>query len=298
MARPSMGASPPRHFPFQAGHDPLRMGVAAIDPRQWFELGDDYAAQMAEKERLLATKRAEVFAILPQADAPARELLSAVARWCVETHPAAFARDGEALRCPDGRRLPLAEKHPLEAAALLVQEDLCILQPDAAGTLVLTGACLCFPSRWRLADKLGHPMLAIHGPVPGLNARIGATIDRFLAGLKAGNIYSRTNWSITTDPELFQPVALPHDPVTAREAGDRVFYRVERQTLRSLPETGAVLFGIRIHQHKLAAFAAIPEQRRALAAAVAALDDSLVEYKSMTAIKDAVVEYLNTPASS
>lgn len=282
----------PSHFPFLAGHDPLRMGVAAIDARRWFELGDDYAVQMAEKERLLAERRADVFALLPQAEAAARTLLDAVARWCAETHPDRFAGDGDGVRRPDGRRVALAAKHPLEAASLLVQEDLCLLQPDTSGTLILTGASLCFPSRWRLADKLGHPMLAIHGPVPGLNARIGATIDRFLAGLKAGNIYSRTNWSLTTDPALFQPVALPHEPIAAAEAGEKVFYRVERQTLRSLPGSGAVLFGIRVHQHKLADFTALPEQRRALADAVAALDASLAEYKSMTAIKDAVVAYL------
>jgi len=292
-----MSATPPRHFPFLAGHDPLRMGVAAIDVRQWFELGGDYAAQMAEKERLVGKQRPDVFQLLPQAEAASRELLAAVAGWCTVTHPDRFAREGETLRCPDARRVPLAQKHPLEAAALLVQEDLCLLQPDAAGTLILTGACLCFPSRWRLADKLGHPMLAIHGPVPGLNARIGATIDRFLLGLKAGNIYTRTNWSLTTDPALFQPVALPHGAIAARDAGEQVFYRVERQTLRSLPESGAVLFGIRVHQHKLADFAAIPAERRALADAVAALDPSLVEYKSMTAIKDAAVEYLTSPSS-
>ena len=286
--------SVPRHFPFLAGHDPLRMGVAAIDARQWFELDDDYAAQMAEKERLLATRRGEVFQLLPRAEASSRELLAAVAAWAAATHPDRFARHGDAMRCPDGRRVSLLGTPPLEAAALLVQEDLCLLQPDAAGTLILAGASLCFPSRWRLADKLGHPMLAIHAPVPGLNPKIGATIDRFLAGLKAGNIYTRTNWSLTTDPALFQPVALPHDPIAAAEAGERVFYRVERQTLRSLPESGAVLFGIRVHQHKLSDFAAIPDQRRALAEAVAALDPRLVEYKSMAAIKDAVVRYLTT----
>lgn len=282
----------PLHFPFQAGHDPLRMGVAAIEARHWFELGADYAAQMAEKQRLLADRRADVFQILPQAEPAARELVAAVAHWAVETFPKRFARDGEAIRCPDGRRVALQGTHPLEAGALLVQEDLCLLQPDAAGTLILTGACLCFPSRWRIADKLGHPMLAIHAPVPGLNPKIGATIDRFLAGLKAGNIYSRSNWSLTTDPALFQPVALPHGTIGAAEAGEQVFYRVERQSLRLLPESGAVLFGIRVHQHKLADFAALPAQRRALAAAVAALDPSLVAYKSMTAIKDAVVAYL------
>lgn len=289
-----MPPSPPRHFPFLAGHDPLRMGVAAIDARRWFELGEDYAAQLAEKERLLAARRAEVFQIAPPAEDAARELAGQVARWTVETRREGFARDGDAIRCPDGRRVPLAGTHPLEAAARLVQEDLCILQQDAGGTLVLTGACLCFPSRWRLAEKMGRPMPAIHGPVPGLNPKIGATIDRFLAGLKAGAIFFRTNWSLTTDPALFQPVALPHRPITAAEAGERVFYRVERQTLRRLPETGAVLFGIRVHQHKLAAFAGLPDLRRALAAAVAGLDPSLVAYKSMTAIKEAAVAYLKS----
>ena len=281
-----------------AGHDPLRMGVAATDARQWFELGDDYAAQMAEKELLLAARRAEVYQLLPQAEAAARELAAAVADWAVATHPERFSREREVVRCADGRRVALGAKPALEAAALLVQEDICLLQPDAAGTLILTGACLCFPSRWRLADKLGRPMLAIHAPVPGLNPKIGATIDRFLAGLKAGNIYARTNWSFTTDPALFQPVALPHDPIAPAEAGEHVFYRVERQTLRLLPASGAVLFGIRVHQHPLAAFAALPEQRRALAEAVAALDPSLVAYKSMTAIKDAVVRYLVASSSS
>ncbi len=290
--------SAPRHFPFLAGRDPLRMGIAAIGAREWFELGDDYAAQMAEKERLLRERRTEVFCALPEAEAAARELLGAVADWCVATFPDRFAREGGHVRCPDGRRVALTGMPPLEAAALLVQEDLCLMLPDAGGTPILIGACLCFPSRWRLAEKIGHPMLAIHAPVPGLNAKIGATIDRFLAGLKAGNIYARTNWSLTTDPALFQPVALPHGPISAAEAGERIFYRVERQTLRRLPRSGAVLFGIRIHQHKLAAFEALPAERRAFAETLAALDPSLVEYKSMSAIKDAVVRYLNATPSS
>ena len=299
-----MSATAPRHFPFLAGHDPLRMGVAAIDARDWFELDADYAAQMAEKVRLLAERRAEVFQILPEAEAAARELLDEVSRWAT-AHPTGFAREGDAraraIRSPDGRVVPLAAApagvHPLEAAARLVQEDLCVLQPDASGTLILTAACLCFPSRWVLAEKLGHPMLSIHSPVPGLNSKIGATIDRFLAGLKQGAIYSRVNWSLTTDPQLFQPMALPHGAITEADAGERIFYRVERQTLRRLPQSGAVVFGIRVHQHKLSAFKRDPEMGRALAEAVAHLEPTLIAYKSMSGIKDAVCRYLAASAA-
>ncbi len=144
------------------------------------------------------------------------------------------------------------------------------------------------------AGFAGKPMLAIHAPVPGLNEKLGATIDRFLAGLKSGAIVSRTNWSLTTDPALFQPMALPHAPISAAEAGQRVFYRVERQTLRRLASSGAVLFGIRIHQHPLAALKAEPEMGAAFAAALAALDPALVAYKSMAPIKDPVLAYLKS----
>src|SRR5262245_274475 len=123
--------SRPRHFPYLAGHDPLRMGVAVIEARLWFELDDDYAPQMAEKERLLAERRADVLQIMPQAGAAAGELVAAVARWALATHPDRFARQGDTVRCPDGRGVNLAAAHALEAASLLVQEDLCLLQPDA-----------------------------------------------------------------------------------------------------------------------------------------------------------------------
>lgn len=269
------------------------MGVATIPEAEWFERDADYAVQMAEKERLLRENRGAVFQALPDAAPAAAEVLAAVARWTVAFGGDGFASTPDAVRCPDGRRVTLACTHPLDAASRLVQEDLCLLLPDVSGTLALAGASLCFPSRWVLAEKLGRPMLGIHAPVPGLNAKLGATIDRFLTGLKAGAIVSRANWSLTTDPLLFQPRALPHAPITAAEAGENVYYRVERQTLRRLPETGAVLFGIRIHQHPLAAFRHDREQGRALADAVATLDPSLTAYKSMATIRNAVVIYLN-----
>lgn len=268
------------------------MGVAAIDESDWFELGTDYAAQMAEKERLLRERRDAVFAALPEAESPSREVLEMVLRW-LATH-SGFALEEETMACPDGRAVHLEAAHPLETASLLVQEDLCLMRMAESGAPVLIGASLCFPSRWVLAEKIGRPMGAIHGPVPALNKKIGGTIDRFLAGLKAGQIYARANWSLTTDPALFQPVALPHAPITAAEAGAHVFYRVERQTLRRLPKSGAVLFGIRIHQHPLSALKSVPGRGKQFAEALAALDPALVAYKSMAAIKDAVLVYLKS----
>lgn len=286
-----MSATRPRHFPYLDGADPLRMGLAAIPPAAWFEIDGDYAVQMAEKEALLATRRDAVFAALPSADAAAAEVLESVRAWL-----AAFRGDfrcvDAVVRCPDGRRVALAGEPPLLAASRLVQEDLVLLQPDPGGRLVLSAASLCFPSRWTLAEKLGRPMLAIHAPVPGLNDRLGATIDRLLLGLKRGAIFCRRNWSLTDDPALFQPVALPRPVPPVAEIGARIFLRVERQTLARLPLSGAVLFGIRIHQHPLAAVAEDPAARRGLIDAVTGLDPALTAYKSMQGLAPSVIDYL------
>lgn len=292
-----MSATRPRHFPYLDGADPLRMGLAAIPPADWFEIDGDYAVQMAEKEALLATRRDAVFAAQPAAAPASAEVLAAVRSWLAEFRGGDFRHEGDVVRCPDGRAVaPAGEIHPLLAASRLVQEDLVLLQIDAAGRLVLAAASLCFPSRWTLAEKLGRPMLDIHAPVPGLNDRLGATIDRFLLGLKRGAIFSRRNWSLTDDPVLFQPVALPRPVPPVAEIGRRIFLRVERQTLARLPLSGAVLFGIRIHQHRLEAVARNADARRGLIDAVTGLDPALTAYKSMHALAPTVVAYLRAAA--
>ena len=65
------------------------------------------------------------------------------------------------------------------------------------------------------------------------------------------------------DPTLFQPTGkwrTAHDAtITEQNAGERLFLRVERQTLRRLPDSGAVLFGIRVHVYPLADAVTTPE---------------------------------------
>ena len=70
---------------------------------------------------------------------------------------------------------------------------------------MFTAASLCFPSRWRLLDKIGKPLAAVHGPVPLYAERLAGPVDRFMRNLKPGHIASRLNWSLLDDPALFQP---------------------------------------------------------------------------------------------
>jgi hypothetical protein len=74
-----------------------------------------------------------------------------------------------------------------------LEPDFLLLRSSADSDIRLCGGCVCFPSSWSLAEKLGHPIEFIHGVVPGLNTQIGDQIRTFLIKLKPGLAWTRTN---------------------------------------------------------------------------------------------------------
>jgi hypothetical protein len=147
-----------------------------------------------------------------------------------------------------------------------------------------------------LREKLGRTLAPIHDPVPFYGERLARPVDRFFAALKPGRVAVRLNWTVTANPALFQPSGHNRNDKPPMEisddSGDKLFLRVERQTFRRLPQTGAVAFGIRLQVTKLAEAITRPADARRLAAAVSALPPEMSRYKSMLPIRDALFSYL------
>jgi hypothetical protein len=182
--------------------------------------------------------------------------------------------------------------HPLDVAGRLVTEDLCLMQL-AGDCHILVGASLCSPARWQLAEKLGKPLAAIHGPVPGYDDELARPVEQFFAALKPDRLVCRFNWGIADDPAPFQPVAPPVSAgVTAENAGERLWLRVERQTLRRLPLTGAVVFAIRTIITRLDQAIAPGQPARDLAAAIEDMPASTQHYKHITSFAPALLAWL------
>jgi hypothetical protein len=278
----------------------MAMDLVAVQQSRWFEFDDRYHAEMAEKRRLMATAHADVFAATPESNDARDEALALIVAALTMHHPDWFSRDGTIL-CNHltGETLDVGSGDPLELAGQLVQEDLCLIQNSGAGA-VFTAASLCFPSRWRLLDKIGKPLTAVHEPVPLYADRLAGPVDRFMRNLRPNYIVARLNWSLLDDPALFQPggkwrVEVRTD-ITSDNAGSRVFLRVERQTLRRLPDTLAVLFGIRVHVYPLGQAIDRPDRAAALANAVRALPAEIQGYKSLPPFRRALLEWLDTTA--
>lgn len=170
------------------------------------------------------------------------------------------------------------------------------MAPGEAG-YTLQAASLCFPSRWQLAEKMGRPMAAIHGPVPGFGDKLAHPVDRFFEYLHVDRPVWRVNWSVNDDPALFQPIRRrgpdAGTPITPGNAGERLFTRCERQTLRRLPSTGWILFTIKTYVDPLSCLADQPEAAAGLAAAVRDLPAGNRGYKNVASYEAAMLTYLD-----
>ncbi len=294
----------PVYLPFEPGPYRMVMGLIAQTMDDLVVIDINYPAEMAERRHLLDTKHAEVYGAEPASAAARAELLDRLADLLPRRFPAFFTRDGDTLHnrlTTETWNLANPTLDPLEIAGRLVQEDFCLLRLTPDGP-ILTAAVLCFPSRWRLHEKLGRPLADIHGPVPIYAERLAKPVDRLITTLREGKLVERVNWSLNDDPALFQPAGQhyrrDHNPdVTAENAGETLFLRIERQTLSPLPKSGTVVFGIRVHVYPIARIAAEPATAARLAAAVRGLPDSMKGYKSIAPFEDALLAYLDRKAA-
>jgi hypothetical protein len=283
------------------GSSPLfRIGTRPLDPADWLEPDAVMATQLVEKARLLAERPEAVFAQLPGSGAAQAELLALL----VDHLPVRFPdlwRHSKAgmLVAATGETVALdSGESPLLTAARLVQDDLLLLQRDDTGWR-LTAGSLCFPSSWVLGEKLGKVLAEIHAPVPGFGpgTRQAEVMARMFDAMRPETPLIRWNFSLYGDARLYHPDASGPDEwrFGNGERADPVFLRVERQTLRKLPETEAIAFSIRISVDPLERLEARADGAKIAASLIdqiEALTPEQLDYKGLTREKDRVAKQL------
>lgn len=213
-------------------------GIAPLDPATWLRVDEAFAAQMAERARLLTGRRDDVIAVTEGAGAAMDELLQFVLDW-LAAHGDGYDISAKEARRPDGVTVPIDRADPMGTLGHLVQEDLCLMEKRGEEH-VLTAAVLCFPASWRLAEKIGRPLTAIHVPVPEYDAGLARRVQRLFDGVQPGRPLWRFNALNYADPVLHQPRTREQPDKTA----DLPYLRSERQCVLRLPRTRACVFSI------------------------------------------------------
>jgi hypothetical protein len=296
------------YFPFEGESYAMAMDTRPISPDSLIEVDDRYGREVAHKAAILASDERAYVQALPGTEAAAWETLTLLLPNMARHHPrhVALRIEGErwhwtnrllgattAFTPGDPASLP---RPPLNWLGRQVQEDLLLLDGRAPGTPLVAGH-LCFAAGWCLDDTLGHPFLTIHDPVPGFGESIGRPADLLMQRLKPGRPVGRVNWSLALDDELNHAPAVlqrrpPPPPITPDTAGDRLFLRLERQTLSRLPATGAVLFTIHTYVAPLGGELRDRDRLDRFAAVMRTLPPPMRDYKGITPYYEALLTYL------
>lgn len=266
------------------------MGLAPLDLSEWLLIDENYQDHLAEKRRLLVEYYPEVFVALLDSEAEQQIALDTILQHLIHQFPEHFRLDRHSIKNQrTGEVFALQAMPPLELAGRLVQEDLCLLRPSETGFQLIAGS-VCFPSRWRLSEKLGLPVAMIHAPVPGYEKQLKGPVNRFFENISTP--MWRANWSMADSPALFLPPTTPPTTleINAQNAGDQLWIRIERQTLR--PIASNILFTIHTTVLPLSWIATQNQLASGLCATLRTMPLDMQHYKGLQTYGETVIAYL------
>ncbi|ETS88263.1 hypothetical protein PFICI_02091 [Pestalotiopsis fici W106-1] len=237
------------------------MGIRTANPSELITIDCNYLSRIQIRQETLRDHADRVLGCLPTGVAPLYEVYEYLLNdYLPARYPSMFTKEGKKfLNQVTGASLPLEPpSDPLEALRLLgqtIEDDLFLLQQETEGHRCVGGMCTS-PSGFDPSEKIGKLMKDIHEPVPAYE-KIGPSMERYFSRVEVGKNAVRTNWSITTSPELLN-LSTNHvkegDVVEEDIDVDisQARLRVELQTLSRLPRTRALLFSFKTYTYPLA----------------------------------------------
>ena len=278
----------PIHTPYKNGEGGVKVGLEPIKDSDWLEIDELFSSEIAQKKNLYKTKHQDVYQETPDSFESQEEFLNLLREHLLEYYPEHLIQN-ESKRNRD--------TSPLEIASLLVQEDLVLMLPQKE-EYFLGAASLCAPSNWSLKEKFNKSLLMLHKHVPSYSSKIGSRVNKIFINLPEERIFQRFNWSIYETPILFQPAESKSyiersKQINQENAGDKLFIRVERQTIRRLPITRSIVFTIRVHVDPLNSIRKDISLLQDLKKAIVNLDVSMKEYKSIDQINQPLIDWLS-----
>lgn len=278
------------------------IGLSPVaDAAGWLAPDDDLAECLDEKDRLIAAFPHRVFMAGAETGAAQAEVAELLTGHLPAAFPGIYRKSEDEIEVA-GRNIVIgrAGGKELQDAARLVADDLVLMRKAAEGW-TLVAASLCFPSYWKLEEKFGKPITAIHEPVPGFGpgTRNAMLIERIFDHLQTDQPVQRTNWSLHNDGELhhIEPHGIPVNCADDAAMGG-VFLRREYQTLTRLRESGDILFTIRVSTRPLSELEGNPALGRALADRLGELDAAGLGYKGLADGRDRLADFLRRCAGA
>lgn len=289
----------------------VTMGIRNMDWASWFELDNEWMKYHEEKVRRIKTRGTELYETSPKATEAAWELLDEMTSYLPNRYPSMFKREGTTIENLVTKEIfeldrSKSTEDPILMCAKMVQDDLAIIIEHEDGNYSLESGAIILAGFWRFRDKFQMKLNEIHtsGDVPKFNEKLKPGMTRFFQRLTLDKPVVRNNYFIQTDDNLGWSSSIGDEDVkevgwnTAQEATnvDQLYFRSERQSLRRLPKSGAVVFTIRTYFVPMVKLCKEPYIPRRLLDGINSWTEDVKEYKGYAKYKDALLPYLEKRA--
>lgn len=290
----------------------VTMGIRNMVWQDWIELDSEWEKYHQTKLQRVKERGGELYETGEKARDAVYELLDEFKRYLPNRYPKLFKQTDIGLdNLETGEshdfRPSLTGEDPILIAAKLTQDDLAVMMEDEDGEYVLEAGAIILAGFWRFRDKYKMKLNMIHssGDVPEFETKLKTGMHKFFLRLTCDKPVVRNNYFIQTDDNLGWSESIGPESqenvgwYTANEAVDvsKLYFRSERQSLRRLPKSGAIIFTVRTYFLPIVELCKEPYIPRRLLNGINSWKEDVEEYKGYAKYKDVLLPYLENAAT-
>ncbi|GAD98856.1 hypothetical protein NECHADRAFT_46017 [Paecilomyces variotii No. 5] len=303
--------TPQLYRPFRHGPNFITMGIRKMDWDEWIEM-DSYFKWYHDTK--VSELEKDIDAHIKYVDnAVTRdacfEVLEELTQYLCHRYPPIFQLNRNVLQnVLTGERFPWPASTPTDAlatAAKLIQDDIILMVENDDGQYHLDAGAVCLPGFWRLKEKFRMSLDTLHleAGVPHYEQKLQKAMNRFFKNITPEKPVTRNNYFIQLDDGLHWSHRMGKqdgDEVASWATSDssnltieELHFRSERQTLRRLPRSKALLFTVRTYFEPITTVAKEPHVPGRLAEAIRSWDDVVSTYKGKAKWEHILLPYLD-----
>ena len=239
------------------------IAITKMEPDWWLELDSRYAERIQQRVSLFETYGPMVLQSLPGSEIATKELMEMSLQFICARYPQYF----HLSTCQTifhnailGTQTNLSTTDSLQVLLHNIPEDFAItLRHPSTGVYSFRAGVICSSLGWNLGSKIGMNLDEIHKPIPDYKEKMQFSMDRYFAKKPTDKPIQRGSWGLEIDEPLFMPPNDPHENLRSQQDPthtiERCNLRVDWQTLRRLPLSGAIIFNFK------ALFTPVPQFR-------------------------------------
>ncbi|KAL9124327.1 MAG: hypothetical protein Q9217_006336 [Psora testacea] len=227
-----------------------------LEPDWWLELEKNYVQRIKEREDLYENYGKLVLQYLPGSELGCKEIMEHALQFLCARYPQYFSLEHTEAKGYIfkngilGNETVIRDIHPMHVLLHNVPEDFAVmLRNPEDGYYYFRAGVICSSLGWNVDTKMGKQLKEIHQPIPDYKEKMEFPMDRFFSKMQTFKPIQRGSWGLEVDKPLFMPPGDPHEKYRDFQSPDitldRLHLRVDWQTLRRLPVSGAIVFNFK-----------------------------------------------------